>query len=303
VLEVRALITGAGGFVGRHLEAHLVRCGDSVTSVDREHDVTDLASVVALFESTHPEVIYHLAALTHVGDSWTNPVEFTRVNVLGTKNVLDAARTAAPQAIVIFISSSEVYGVVPEADLPVQETYRTAPANPYSSSKLEAEHFVMEAHRNFEQHTVIARPFNHVGPGQSPQFVVPAIARRLFEARDAGRDEIAVGDLSTRRDITDVRDVVRAYRLLATYASSGEVYNVASGHDTALSDVVDWLRNAIAPSISLVTDSSLLRPSEVPVMRGSFAKIHDATGWEPEIALETSLHDVVEEIRLEERTA
>ena len=300
---MRVLITGARGFVGRHLEAHLISRGDSVTSVDRECDVTDFSSVTNLFESIRPESVYHIAALTHVGESWSNPVEFTRVNVLGTKNVLDAAKSAAPDAVIVFVSSSEVYGVVVEADLPVDESNRTAPVNPYSSSKLEAEHIVMEAHRNHGQRTVIARPFNHVGPGQSSQFVVPAIARRLFEAREAGRDEIPVGNLSTRRDISDVRDVVRAYRLLGTYAKSGEVYNVASGHDTALIDVANWLRDAIAPSISFVTDPTLFRPSEVPVMRGSFDKIHDATGWEPEIALEKSLHDVVEELRLEDRSA
>ncbi|HEY1223437.1 MAG TPA: NAD-dependent epimerase/dehydratase family protein, partial [Acidimicrobiales bacterium] len=190
---MRALITGGGGFVGRHLHAHLATKGDDVTSVDRECDVTDLDAVRGVISATRPDVVYHLAALTHVGDSWINPSEFTRVNVLGTKIVLDAARAVVPDASVILVSSSEVYGVVQEQDLPLYETFRTAPANPYSSSKLESERFAKEAHRGTGQRVIIARPFNHVGPGQSTRFLVPGLVSRLFEAYDAGRSEIGVG--------------------------------------------------------------------------------------------------------------
>jgi GDP-4-dehydro-6-deoxy-D-mannose reductase len=299
----RALITGGGGFVGAHLAAHLAVMGDDVESVDREYDVTDPVALDELLSASQPEVIYHLAALTHVGDSWTNQAEFTRVNVLGTKNVLDAAHRIVPEALVIFISSSEVYGVVEERDLPLHETFRTAPANPYSSSKVEAERFVRTSHRSTGQRVVIARPFNHLGPGQSTRFFVPGLASRLFRARDEGRDEISVGDLSTRRDFCDVRDVVRAYRLLALFARSGEVYNVASGHDVAIADIARQLRDEIAPRVALTLDPGLLRPVEVPVTRGSFEKLHLATGWEPEIALATSLHDVVEEFDLGRSTS
>ncbi len=296
-MTVRAFITGGGGFVGAHLAAHLEANGDLVTRVDREVDITDPEALVRALSDTAPEVIYHLAALTHVGDSWQNPTEFTRVNVLGTKHLVDVAHRVVPTACVVFVSSAEVYGIVPEQDLPVRETYRTAPANPYSSSKLEAERFVLASHHATGQRVVIVRPFNHVGPGQSAQFVVPALVSRLLDACDEGRSEIRVGDLSTRRDFSDVRDVVRAYRLLSLYAKSGEVYNVASGHDTAIADIAHQLRDEIAPDVDLVVDDVLLRPVEVPVMRGSIEKIHAATGWEPEIDLSTSLADVVEEFR------
>jgi GDP-4-dehydro-6-deoxy-D-mannose reductase len=294
---MRAFITGGGGFVGRYLREHLESLGDDVVSVDVECDVTNLESVSAYLAANEPEVIYHLAALTHVGDSWTNPKEYTRVNVLGTKNLLDAARSVVPDAAVVFVSSADVYGIVQEVDLPLVESFRTAPANPYSSSKLEAEHFARDAARESGQRVIIARPFNHVGPGQSLQFVVPALVSRLLEASDEHRGEIAVGDLSTRRDFSDVRDVVRAYRLLARLGKSGEVYNVASGHDTALIDIANTLRKQIAPDVQLVVDPSLLRPVEIPVMRGSFEKLHEATGWEPVITLEKSLRDVIAEIR------
>lgn len=294
---MRALITGGDGFVGRHLTAHLWGCDDEVTSVDRDVDVTDYASVTAALAVTRPEAIYHLAALTHVGDSWTQPAEFVRVNVLGTRNVLEAAYEVVPEAVIVYVSSADVYGVVTEAELPLDETHRAVPANPYSQSKFEAEVLVRAKARVTGQRVIIARPFNHIGPGQSEHFVIPALVGRLLDALERGSEEIVVGDLSTRRDFTDVRDVVRAYRLLVTYGRAGEVYNVASGHDVALVDIANGLVARIAPGVRLTTDPALLRPVEVPVSRGSFAKIHEASGWEPLIALATSLDDVIDDLR------
>jgi GDP-4-dehydro-6-deoxy-D-mannose reductase len=294
---MKALVTGADGFVGHHLLEHLRASGDDAVGVDRECDVTDAANVLAVLERLQPEVIYHLAALTAVGASWSNSVEYTRVNVLGTKNVLDAAVEAVPSARILMISSSDVYGVVRPEDLPLVETFRVAPANPYSSSKVEAEHVAHDCVRERHQHVVIARPFNHVGPGQSTEFVVPAIADRLLQAVADGVDEIVVGDLSTRRDFSDVRDVVRAYRLLVERGLSGEVYNVASGVDVALFDIAQRLVATIAPRVRLVTDESLLRPVEVPVSCGSYEKLRRTTSWQPTITLDTSLHDVVVEMR------
>ncbi|MHB1087938.1 MAG: GDP-mannose 4,6-dehydratase [Acidimicrobiales bacterium] len=294
---MRAFITGGGGFVGGHLARHLIACGDETTSVDKECDVTSPLDVRHYLGSSTPDVIYHLAALTHVGDSWKDPVDFTRVNVLGTKNLLDVAHEVCPEAVVILVSSSDVYGVVSQADLPLRETFRTAPANPYASSKLESEHFAHEAWRTRGQRVIIARPFNHLGPGQSTKFVVPALVSRLLHARAEGARSIPVGDLSTRRDFSDVRDVVRAYRLLATYARAGEIYNIASGVDTSLNDIAAILRAEIAPDVELVVDPELLRPVEIPVMRGSFEKLHEETGWEPSLALLTSLHDVINDLR------
>jgi GDP-4-dehydro-6-deoxy-D-mannose reductase len=290
---MRALVTGATGFVGSQLIHHLRESGDEVYGIDRERDVTDEASMREVFRWFRPEVTYHLAALTHVGESWKNAREFTRVNVVGTRRVLDAAYNAVPDSTTIVVSSSEVYGVVSEADQPLRENFRVAPANPYSSSKVEAEHVAREMTSERGQRVVIARPFNHVGPGQSPTFVVPALATRLLDAKESGATEIPVGDLSTRRDFSDVRDVVRAYRLLAEFGVSGEVYNVASGRDVALSDIAERLVKQIAPEVALVVDPELLRPNEVPVFRGSFDKLHEATGWSPHITLDTSLRDVV----------
>jgi len=291
---VRALITGGQGFVGGHLARHLRDAGDVVTVADREVDVTDRAALSTAMASSRPEVIYHLAAMTSVAESWKRPAEYTRVNVLGTAHLLDAAHEVVPEARVVLVSSAEVYGIVREEDLPLSESFATAPANPYSTSKLEAELVAREAVRTRQQGVVIARPFNHIGPGQSPTFVVPALVRRMLDATAQGLHFIMVGDLSTRRDFSDVRDVVRAYRLLAEWGRPGEAYNVASGHDVALSDVAEEIRKRINPNLEMLVDPELLRPVEVPVSRGSFAKLHDATGWEPTISLAQSLDDVID---------
>lgn len=295
---MRALITGGQGFVGRHLAQHLRHAGDDVVVADREVDVTDPAALSRTLTHAHPEVIYHLAAMTSVAESWKRPAEFTRVNVLGTAYLLDAAFAVAPEARVVVVSSAEVYGIVREEQLPLREESATAPANPYSTSKLEAEMVARDAVRHRHQRVVIARPFNHIGPGQSTSFVVPALVRRMLEATAQGRHFIMVGDLSTRRDFSDVRDVVRAYRLLGEWGRAGEAYNVASGHDVALSDVADEIRRRINPRLEMLVDPELLRPVEVPVSRGSFEKLHEATGWEPVITLGESLDDVVASARV-----
>lgn len=293
---MRALVTGSHGFVGKHLIAHLRANGDDVDGIDRECDVTDEYSMRDVFDSYRPDVTYHLAALTHVGDSWKHASEFTRVNVVGTQRVLDAAFAANPDSTTIVVSSSEVYGKVREGDLPLRESFRVAPANPYSSSKVEAERVAHDVARARGQRIMIVRPFNHLGPGQATTFVVPALATRLLDARGRGEREIPVGDLTTRRDFSDVRDVVRAYRLLALLGETGETYNVASGHDVSLHDIANRLVQLLAPETSLVVDASLLRPNDVPVFRGSFAKLRDATGWSPEISLDVSLRDVVDDL-------
>ena len=300
---MNAFITGAEGFVGRHLRASLEASGDNVHGADRECDVTNAASVHEALDAVRPDAIYHLAALTHVGESWNNPVEFTRVNVLGTTNVLDAAHDVVPDATVVLVSSADVYGVVGPDDLPLRETFRVAPANPYASSKVEAERAAHEAFRTRGQRVVIARPFNHVGPGQSTQFVIPALVNRLLEAIETGATSIAVGDLSARRDFSDVRDVVRAYRLLAKHGLDAETYNIASGRDVALDEVASMLVDELAPGVRLVPDETLFRPVEIPVMRGSFEKLHEATGWEPRITLDQSLRDVVADLRTRRASA
>ncbi len=295
---MRVFLTGARGFVGPHLRAHCLASGDEDVTPDHRVDVTDLPAISAALDQSSPDVIYHLAAYASVAASWHDATSCTRVNVVGTSNVLEAARSTVPHARVVVISSSEVYGQVAPERLPIDEHFALAPTNPYATSKVEAEHVAHEAVRQHGQWVVTLRPFSHIGPGQEPRYVVPALAQRLLRAREMGVASITVGNLAVRRDFCDVRDVVRAYRLAAQFATSGNVYNVASGQDVALAGLADELRQRLHPSCEFEIDPALLRPSDVTAVRGSFEKLHEVTGWEPRLSLATTLDDIIAELRL-----
>jgi GDP-4-dehydro-6-deoxy-D-mannose reductase len=294
---MRALITGGKGFVGGHLAKHLIEQGDEVVIIDVEHDVADATVMSDVIGDVLPDVVYHLAAISHVGLSWDDPTAVLRVNVLGTAVLLAALRRHQPAATTLLISSAEVYGTVEPGELPLTEGSPARPSSPYAASKLAAEVVALQAVRGFGQSVVVARAFNHIGPGQSPTFFVPAIATRLIDARRAGQRTMLVGNLSTSRDFTDVRDVVRAYRLLVERGVSGEVYNVASGVDRTMLEIADSLRRAVDESIVFETDPALLRPSDIPVLRGSYEKLHAATSWEPEIEFATTLADILDSVQ------
>jgi GDP-4-dehydro-6-deoxy-D-mannose reductase len=295
VRRVRALVTGAKGFVGSWLTAHLAEQGDEVTAIDHEVDVTDGSAVRGAIGDVAPEIIYHLAAFTHVGRSWSDPAEVMQVNAIGTLYVLEAARTCAAPPRVLLVSSAEVYGAVAPEQLPLNEDAPLAPVTPYAVSKVAAEYLGVQAFLAHGLPVVRARPFNHVGPGQSSNFVVSALAERIVRARLGGATSIAVGNLAPKRDVTDVRDVVRAYRLLGERGVAGEVYNVCSGHDVAISEIAARLQTLAGVELRLDTDASLARPIDVPVLRGDPAKLRAATGWEPRITLDDTLRAVLED--------
>lgn len=290
---MRALITGGKGFVGQWLAAHLKDCGDEIAVIDLETDVADGAAVRRVISDVVPEAIYHLAAMTHVGESWEEPSQVLRVNVLGTAEVLAAARQVPGDPRVLVVSSAEVYGVVTPEQLPLTEDTPTAPASPYAASKLAAEDVALQAWRGYGQPVVVVRPFNHIGPGQSPNFFVPALAKRIIEARRSGAGSLKVGNLTTRRDFTDVRDVVAAYRLLMERGAPGNAYNVCSGHDVAMSEVAAQLLALAGIDLVFQTDPELVRPVDVPVLRGDAGLLREATGWQPAIPLATTLADVL----------
>jgi GDP-4-dehydro-6-deoxy-D-mannose reductase len=281
--------------VGSWLTTHLVESGDDVVAIDHEVEITDGEAVRTAMVEAAPDMVYHLAALTSVGRSWADPAEVVRVNALGTLNVLEAARACASPPRVLLISSAEVYGAVPGDLLPVNEDAPLAPVTPYAASKVAAEYLGVQEHLAYGLPVVRARPFNHVGPGQSSGFVVSALAERIVDARRSGATRIQVGNLTPRRDLTDVRDVVRAYRLLAESGVPGEVYNVCSGRDIAIADVAMRLQELAGTELRLELDPSLARPVDVPVVRGDPAKLQKATGWEPRISLDRTLLDVLDQ--------
>ena len=290
---MRAVVTGGSGFVAGWLIRHLRECGDEVVALDESVDIGDGEALRQAVVAAEPEAIYHLAAFTHVGRSWEEPREVFRVNATGTLELLLAAGACSPRPRVLVVGSSEVYGVVRPEELPVGEDTPLRPVSPYAASKVAAEYLALQHHLGHGLETIRVRAFNHIGPGQNPGFVVPALARRVAEAKARGERTVAVGNLSARRDFTDVRDVVRAYRLLVTDGEAGGVYNVCSGHDVSIDDIAGRLLRLAGADLDLVTDPGLVRPVDIPVLRGDPSRITAATGWTPTIDLDTTLADVV----------
>jgi GDP-4-dehydro-6-deoxy-D-mannose reductase len=297
---MRALITGGLGFVGRHLTDHLRACGDDVVALDRHRDpavdITDPAGVAQAIAHARPDAIYHLAGWADVGASWQHPLAVLQVNAEGTLNVLEAARRAGVERV-LAVASADVYGVVTEAELPLDEHAPLRPTSPYAASKVAADALAHQAFLGHGLGVIRVRPFNHLGPGQSEQFVAPALAARIVRAEQAGADAITVGNLTARRDFTDVRDIVRAYRLLIEQGSAGEVYNVCSGRDVSIQHLADLLVGQARRPIALEPDPELMRPADLPVLRGDASKLARATGWAPQIPLEQTLADLLGELR------
>jgi GDP-4-dehydro-6-deoxy-D-mannose reductase len=294
---MRALVTGATGFVGPHLVAHLAAAGDDVVGLgDGIVDVCEPSGVTAWLERHRPEVVYHLAGWADVGGSWKDPRTVLRVNGEGTLNVLEACREAGVQRV-LAVASADVYGVVKTTDLPLTELSPVRPTSPYAASKMAADALAQQAFLGHGLGVIRVRPFNHLGPGQSEQFVAPALAARIVRAERDGVDFITVGNLEARRDFTDVRDIVRAYRLLIERGAPGEVYNVCSGRDLSIQFIADHLVSLATRPIELRPDPELMRPADLPVLRGDATKLTAATGWTPEIPIEQTLADLLDDLR------
>ncbi|MGC9962520.1 MAG: GDP-mannose 4,6-dehydratase [Acidimicrobiales bacterium] len=301
---MRAYVTGGSGFVGGWLRAHLEDHGDEVLLAGDELDVTDGDAISADIVAAAPEVVYHLAALADVARSWEDPVRTFEVNAVGTLRVLEAARRCSLPPVVIVVSSAEVYGRTVGTE-PLREQSELRPVSPYAASKVAAEYLAMQAWLGRGVRAVRVRPFNHVGAGQSAEFVVSALARRVAQAELAGGGVVPVGNLGAARDFSDVRDVVRAYRLLAEAALSdetvaGEAYNVATGRATTVEEVAQRLCALVDTPVELVVDPALFRPVDVPVLFGDASRLRSVTGWEPQVPLDDTLADLLGYWRAEE---
>ena len=302
---MRALVTGAAGFVGCHLVRALLAEGREVFGTLQsghappagfagvrwvEMELGSSASIAAALEAARPDRVYHLAAQASVGESLRDPLATWEVNATGTLRLAEAIRGSAR---LLFVSSAEVYGVVPEDAQPIRESTRLHPTNPYAASKAAAEMAVLEAAHAHGTHAVIARSFNHTGPGQDTRFALAAFARQLA-AMHAGAAEpvLRVGNLTARRDYLDVRDVVRAYLILLERGEPGHTYNVATGQAHSMAELVDLLVDLSGTGAHVEVDPARVRPLDVPLLSGDAGALR-ALGWAPEIPLRRTLADLL----------
>ena len=305
------MVTGHSGFVGTALRESL----ESIQSPQAaqptgplwlapadDFNLLDAASVQRAV-AQRPDWIIHLAAQTHVPTAWADPAQTLQVNAGGTATLLKALADIRYTGRLLFVSSADIYGVVPESELPVTEARAPAPRNPYASSKLAGEVLCQQWARTHGLDIVIARPFNHTGPGQRGDFALPSFAREIGAiARGAQPARILTGDLDVTRDFLDVRDVVEAYLALLASGQSGQTYNVCSGREVRLRDALEALVSLAGVRADIVTDPSRLRPSEQRRMCGSHERITQATGWQPRINFRDTLRALTEHWKLEPLT-
>lgn len=306
------LVTGAAGFAGRHLLQRLTphgpvvawhRPGDAPPATDGVRwaavELLDGAAVARALDDAAPSAVYHLAGVPHVADSWARAADTLEGNVVGTWHLLDAMRTQGRTCRVVVTGSATVYQ--PSASA-LTEDDALAPNTPYGTSKLAQELVALTAFREFGLPVVVARSFNHIGPLQSPDFVASAFARQLALI-EAGQlpPVLKVGNLEARRDLSDVRDTVRAYEALMGRGVAGRCYNVCSGAAISMQQLLDGLRAHIRVPVTVEQDPARMRPADTPLVLGDRGRLTADTGWTPEIPLETTLADLVEYWRSEAR--
>jgi GDP-4-dehydro-6-deoxy-D-mannose reductase len=300
------LVTGATGFAGRHLLHHLQ---DEAPLVAWQHpggrphppgglvdwrsvDLTDAAAVDLAIADVAPARLFHLAGAPNVAASWGHSASYLRVNALGTHHVLDAVRRHAPRCRVLVISSGQIYR---PSDDPIREDAPLGPSSPYGFSKLAQDQLALRAAHDDRLDIVVARPFNHTGPGQADGYAVPSFARQIARIESGlAPPELRVGNLDARRDITDVRDVVEAYRRLMAHGIAGHAYNVCSGRAWRIGDLLDELRQLTTAEVTIAVDPDALRPSDTPIVQGDASRIRAELGWIPNIAVEQTLRDTLD---------
>ncbi len=306
---MKSLIIGGAGFVGAHLIQHLRDdLGQEVIVTKMPHEkieengirIVDLnilekESVVKLLREVMPDYIYHLAAQSSVSVSWKNPQLTIDVNIKGSVNVLEALREINGKPRVLFIGSGEEYGHVLPDEMPIREDNVLRPGNIYAATKA-CQNLLGKIYADaYGIQVMMVRAFNHIGPNQAPLFVVADFCKQVAEI-EAGKREatLKVGNLSAKRDFTDVRDVVRLYGMLMEKGEAGEVYNVGSGHAIEITDILQMILSKSNTEIKIEKDESKFRPVDVPIIEANIDKVYKATGWEPQIELEQTIQETLD---------
>ena len=309
---MKALVIGGGGFVGPYLVRHLTDdCGYEVTvtktekeqlvmdnAVVKNLDILDIGQIVELLKAEQPDYIFHLAAQSSVAYSWKNPTLTIDVNIKGCVNLLDAVRQLDKKPRVLLIGSGEEYGHIKEGECPIVEDNTVRPGNIYAATKA-CQNMLGKIYSDaYGLDIMMVRAFNHIGPNQTPMFVVADFCKQDADI-EKGRQEpvIYVGNLSAKRDFTDVRDVVKAYALLVEHGRRGETYNVGTGHAIAISQILDEIVAMSDTAIEVKVDENKLRPVDVPIIEPDIDKIKSEVGWQPVISLEQTLKETLEHWR------
>jgi GDP-4-dehydro-6-deoxy-D-mannose reductase len=312
---MRALITGINGFVGGHLAEHLLAHTNwQLWGVGREArlalaaleggvqalslDLNDPAAVRTAIADVRPDAIFHLAAQAHPHSSFRDPAGTLTTNILMQLNVFEACRAAAIDPTILVVCTGEEYGAVRPDELPVDENAPLRPVSPYAVSKVAQDMLAFQYHAAYGLRTIRVRPFNHTGPRQEDRYVATGFAHQITRA-EAGLQPpmIKVGNLDAQRDFTDVRDIVRAYRLAVEMGEPGEVYNLGSGQPIAIRSLLDTLLSLSTIAIEVQPDPDRMRPADVPIIACDATKFRQRTGWQPQIPLRQTLSDILDDFR------
>ena len=308
----KVLITGITGFVGSHLAELLLGEGfdvygmarwrsrtenidhilDKITIVDA--DLRDSHSLKLLMKKVEPDVVFHLAAQSSVETSWKSPAKTFDVNVVGTVNLVEVIRESNLDPKIHISGSSEEYGLVNEDEIPVKETNELRPMSPYAVSTVAKDFVGYQYHASYGMKIIRTRAFNHTGPRRGEIFVCSNFAKQIAEIEKKTREPvISVGNLTARRDFTDVRDMVKAYYLAIQKCDFGEVYNICCGKAVEIQEVLDTLLGFSKTDVEVKNDPDRMRPSDIKIIVGDSTKFRSKTGWKPEFSLEKTLEDLL----------